>query len=173
MSRHTQKLMSPCAGAIPASIGNLTNLQTISLGSNKLEGACCVDPVQHTSSPSDRDAPCSFPRPPSQSQSKSSKSCCPTVAASTSEKQDDPAQVKKEGGWTETSENSSAPDPESPSRESEHKKTRSRQESEHKKTRNMNNPLCPTPSPSPPSPTQPRRRRRRPAARSARRAPHT
>ena len=74
----------------------------------------CVCLVQHTSSPSDRDAPCSFPRPPSQSQSKSSKSCCPTAAASTSEKRDDPAQVKKEGGWTETSEKLLCPRPRVP-----------------------------------------------------------
>ena len=37
------KLTSPCAGAIPASIGNLTNLQNLDLATNKLEGACVLN----------------------------------------------------------------------------------------------------------------------------------
>ena len=38
--------MSPCAGAIPASIGNLTNLQRLNLMGNQLSGAC-VEPDIH------------------------------------------------------------------------------------------------------------------------------
>ena len=38
MSSHIQRLTSPCAGTIPASIGNLTNLQELMLGYNQLEG---------------------------------------------------------------------------------------------------------------------------------------
>ena len=43
MSSHTQKLTSPRAGTIPASIGNLTNLQKLNLRDNQLSGAC-VEP---------------------------------------------------------------------------------------------------------------------------------
>ena len=45
-----------------ASIGNLTNLKYLELNNNQLSGAC-VEPVQHTSSPSDRNAPCPFLAP--------------------------------------------------------------------------------------------------------------
>ena len=41
------ELTIPRAGAIPASIGNLTNLQKIFLEGNKLEGELLVSPVQH------------------------------------------------------------------------------------------------------------------------------
>ena len=43
------KLTRPCAGAIPASIGNLTNLQKLILNNNKLSGAC-VEPGLHKNS---------------------------------------------------------------------------------------------------------------------------
>ena len=42
MTRHTQKLTSPRAGAIPASIDNLTNLKTLDLSFNDLSGASVV-----------------------------------------------------------------------------------------------------------------------------------
>ena len=42
MTRHTRKLTSPRAGAIPASIDNLTNLKTLDLGKNALSGAFVV-----------------------------------------------------------------------------------------------------------------------------------
>ena len=38
MCSSTQKLTSPHAGAIPESIGNLTNLTVLNLAANKLEG---------------------------------------------------------------------------------------------------------------------------------------
>ena len=39
LTQYTQKLTSPRAGAIPASIGNLTKLQEMLLSSNALSGA--------------------------------------------------------------------------------------------------------------------------------------
>ena len=43
----TQKLTSPRAGAIPASIGNLTNLWRLELQGNALSGACVEPPGKH------------------------------------------------------------------------------------------------------------------------------
>ena len=47
ITSHAQKLTNPRAGAIPESIGNLTNLKELLLFDNKLEGELLVLPVRH------------------------------------------------------------------------------------------------------------------------------